>query len=85
MAVEAEDAAEQLGAEPVHHRHHDDQRRDAERDAEQREDRDDRDEPFLPARPQIAERDHPLEGAEDHASSPSPACGRGGRERSCGG
>ena len=67
MAVEAEDAADQIGAEPVHHRHDDDQRRDAERDAQQREDRDDRDEPFLAPRPQIAERDHPLEGAEDHA------------------
>ena len=35
MAVEAEDAAQQLDAEAVHHRHDDDERRDAERDAEQ--------------------------------------------------
>ena len=35
-----------------------------ERDAEQREDRDDRDEAFLPPRPQIAERDHPLEAQD---------------------
>ena len=59
---------EQIGAEAVHHRHDDDQGGDAERDPEQRKDRDDRDEAFLPARPQIAERDHPLERVEDHAS-----------------
>ena len=79
IAVEAEDAAEQVGAEPVHHRHHDDQGGDAERDPEQRKDRDDRDEPFLPPRPQIAERDHPLERAEDHAACPSPPRKRGPR------
>ena len=72
MAVEPENAAEQIGAEAVHHRHDDDQRRDAERDAEQRKDRDDRDEAFLPPRPQIAERDHPLERVEDHVDCVSP-------------
>ncbi len=61
VSVEPENAADQLGAEPVHHRHHDDQGRDPERDAEQREDRDDRDKALGPPRPQIAERDHPLE------------------------
>ena len=66
VSIEPEDAADQLGAEPVHHRHHDDQRRDPERDPEQREDRDDRDKPLGPPRPQIAERDHPLECVEDH-------------------
>ena len=42
-----------------------------ERDPEQREDRDDRDEAFLPPRPQIAERHHPLEGVEDHGKRAS--------------
>src|SRR3954453_8118783 len=69
MAVEAEDAADQIGAEAVHDRHDDDQGRDAGRYAEQREDRDDRDEAFLPPRPQIAERDHPFERAEDHVAN----------------
>src|SRR5262249_19447386 len=66
VAVKAEDAADQIGAEAVHDRHDNDQRRDAEGDAEQREDRDDRDEAFRPPRPQIAESDHPPERAEDH-------------------
>ena len=69
IAVEAQDAAQQIGAKPVHHRHHDDQSGDAERNPEQREDRDDRDEPFLPPRPQIAECDHAFERAENHAIS----------------
>ena len=38
---------EQLGAEAVHHRHDDDQRRDAEHDAEEGEAGDDRDERSL--------------------------------------
>ena len=71
IAVEAEDAAQKVGAEPVHHRHDDDQGGDAERDPQEREDRDHRDEPLLPPRPQIAERDHPLEGVEDHVGTPS--------------
>ena len=68
MAVETEDAADQIGAEAVHDRHDDDQGGDAERDAEQREDGDNRDEAFLPPRPQIAERDHPFKSAEDHVT-----------------
>ena len=56
--------SEQLGAETVHDRHHDDQRRDAEHDAEEGEDGDDRDEAFLAARAQIAQRQHPLERRE---------------------
>jgi hypothetical protein len=54
MAVEAEDLVEQFLAEAVHHRHHDDQRGDAEHDAEEREAGDDGDEAFLATRPQIA-------------------------------
>jgi hypothetical protein len=66
VPVEAEDAAEQLGAEPVHHRHDDDQGRHTEGDAQQREPGDDGDESLLPARAQIAHRHHPLERVEGH-------------------
>ena len=55
---------EQLAAEAVHHRHHDDQRRDAEHDAEEGEAGDDRDEALAPARAQIAQRHHPFEAGE---------------------
>ena len=41
VSVEPENLVDQLRAEPVHHRHDDDQRRDPDHDAEQREDRDD--------------------------------------------
>ena len=36
MAVQPDDLVEQLRAEAVHHAHHDDQRRDAESDRDQR-------------------------------------------------
>ncbi len=78
MTVKTENAAEQLGAESAHHRHGDDKGRHAQRDPEQREDRDHRDEAFLAACAQIAERDHPLDLAEDHgrrASISSAASG----------
>ena len=61
MAVEAEDLAEQFLAEAVHHRHDDDERRDAQHDAEEREAGDDRNESFLAPRPQVAQRQHPFE------------------------
>ncbi|MHC2692588.1 hypothetical protein ACVME9_005079 [Bradyrhizobium liaoningense] len=61
VAVEPQDLVEQLFAEAVHHGHHDDQRRDAQHDAEKGEPGDDRDESLLPPRPQIARRQHPLE------------------------
>jgi hypothetical protein len=67
IAIEAEDAGEEVGAKPVHHRHHDDQGGDTERDPEQRKNRDDRNKALLPPRPQIAERNHSLERPEDHA------------------
>ncbi len=35
VAVDPEDLVEELGAEAVHHRHHDDERRDAEHDSEE--------------------------------------------------
>src|SRR5262245_5964117 len=64
MAVQPEDLVEQLLAEAVHHRHHDDQRRDAEHDAEEREARDDRNESLTPPRAQVAQREHPFEARE---------------------
>src|SRR6185312_14869113 len=59
MPVEAEDAAQKLGAEAIHHRHSDDESRDTQRDTGQREDRDDRDKAFLAPRAQITEGDQP--------------------------
>ena len=64
MAVDAEDADQQFGAETVHDRHHDDQRGDAEHDAGKRDRRDHRDEGLLAARPEIAPGDEALEGRE---------------------
>src|SRR5262249_35253628 len=61
VAVEAEDGAEQLRTEAVHHAHHDDQRRDAQRGADQREAGDDGDEALLALRAQITARDEPFE------------------------
>ena len=75
VAVEAEDLGEQLVAEAVHHRHDDDQRRDAEHDAGEREAGDDGDEAFRAARAQIARGQHPLVGRERRYRAPS--CGRG--------
>src|SRR5689334_12237093 len=76
--------AEPLAAEAVHHRHHDDQRRHPQRDAEEGEARNDRDEPLLAACPEVAHRDHALEGREDHelilgfGTPVSPRTGSGG-------
>ena len=64
MAVEAQDLVEQLLAEAVHHRHHDDEGGDAEHDAEEGEPGDHRDESFLAPRPQVAQRQHPFERGE---------------------
>ena len=64
MAVEAENFVEQLFAEAIHHRHDDDERGDAEHDAEEGKPGDDRDESFLAPRPQVAQRQHPLERGE---------------------
>ncbi len=50
MAVDAQHAAEQLGAKPVHHGEDDDQRADAEGDADQREGGDDGDEALAAGR-----------------------------------
>ena len=61
MAIESENFVEQFLPEAVHHRHDDDERRNAEHDAEEGESGDDRNESFLAPRPQVAERQHPLE------------------------
>ena len=62
VAVEADHLLHEVMPEAVHHRHDDDQRRDAEHDAEEGEPGDDGDRPLGIARAQIAERDHPFEG-----------------------
>src|SRR5579883_594141 len=71
IAVDADYVRDELRTEPVHHGHHDDQRRHAERDPQQREDGDHRDETLLAARPQIAECHHALKGAERHQRAES--------------
>ena len=68
MPVETEDAVQQFGAEAVHHRHHDDQGGDT-----QREPGNDRYESFFAPRPQVAQGDHALESVEDHAVSRASA------------
>ena len=48
VAVEPDDLVEQLGAEAVHHAHHDDQRGDAEHDRAEADPGDERDERLAP-------------------------------------
>ena len=57
LAADARHLAQHLDAKAVHHRHDDDQRADAQRDADQREAGDDRDEALLAAGAQIAQGD----------------------------
>ena len=64
MAAEAQNLVQELGAEAVHHRHDDDERRDAEHDAQEREDGNDRDETFAAAGAQIAQREEPFEAGK---------------------
>ena len=64
MAVEADQLVEQIVAKAVHHRHHDDQRGDAQHDAEERKAGDHRDRAMRAARPQVAQGDHPFERGE---------------------
>ena len=73
VAVDPDDLVEKLAPESVHHGHDDDQRRNAQHDACEREACDDRDETFSTARLEVAQRYHPLE----HRKGPgSGACGR---------
>src|SRR5258708_27845578 len=76
MPPNAKDARQKLMPESVHYRHHDDQHGDADRDSQQRNDRDDRDEAFLSFCTEITERQHPFEQRES-ASAPL-AAGPGG-------
>src|SRR6185369_2141820 len=69
VAVEAHDLVEKLGAEAVHYAHHDDQRRDAERNREQADARDEEDEALALLRQQVTPGEHPLGSVEDHAVS----------------
>src|SRR6476660_10597713 len=69
MAVEAENLVEQFLAEAVHHGHHDDQRGDAEHDAEERKAGDDGNETFLATCPQIATGQQPFEWRERWGSN----------------
>ena len=69
MAVEAENLVQQFLAEAVHHGHHDDQRGDAEHDAEEGETGDDGDEAFLATCPQIASGQQPFEWRERWGSN----------------
>ena len=64
MTIEAEDARQQVHLEAAHHAHHDDQRGDAECDADQREDRDDGDEALTAPGAQVAAGDRAFKGSE---------------------
>jgi hypothetical protein len=48
MPVDAQDSGDQFAAKPVHHRHHDDQRGNAEHDANEGKPGNHRNERFLP-------------------------------------
>src|SRR5258708_28546891 len=69
MSVEAENLVQQFLAEAVHDGHHDDQRGDAEHDAEKGETGDDGDEAFLATCPQIASGQQPFEWRERWGSN----------------
>src|SRR5581483_2136230 len=53
----------------VHHRHDDDESRNAERDTDQREAGDHRDKPIPTPGAQIAQCDHAFEGAKHHSTT----------------
>ena len=72
VAVKADHLLHEVMPEAVHHRHDDNERRDPEHDAEEGKPGDDRDRLLRVARAQVAERDHPFEGART-AASPAPA------------
>src|SRR6202012_5197000 len=64
VAVEAQDATEQLRAEAVHHRHDDDQHGHRQGDADEGDDGDDRDAALLALGAQVTAGDRPLPAAE---------------------
>jgi hypothetical protein len=64
MAVDAENLVQKFGAKAVHHRHHDNERRDAQHDPKEREAGDNGDEGLFAPSAQIAQRDHPFKAGE---------------------
>ena len=82
VPVHPQDATLQLDLEPAHHAGHHDQRGDAQRDADQREDRDDGDEALALAGTQVAPGDRALERTEHCHASPPPLEGGGWGEGS---
>ena len=83
--LRADDLFDQLDAEAVHHRHDDDQRANAEQDADEREPGDDRDRALLASGAQIAPGDHPFEAGEQAPSLTLPPEGGGDARRQDGG
>src|SRR3546814_86022 len=72
MAVEADDLVEQFGPKAVHHRHHGDERGDAEHHGHKADRGDEEDEAFaLPAGDKVALGDHPFIAGQDHRISAS--------------
>ena len=61
MAIEPENLVKQLLAEAIHHRHHDNEGRHSNGEAEERDRGDERNKPLAPPRAQIAHRQHPFE------------------------
>src|SRR4029078_2921742 len=68
MPVQPEDLVQEFLAKTVHHGHHDDQRGDAEHDAEERKAGDDRNEAFLATRAQVTSGQQPFEGRKRRGS-----------------
>ena len=81
MAVEPEDLAQQLLAKAIHHRHDDDEGGHPQGDAQEGKPGDDRDEAFLAPRPEVAQRQHPLEWGERPRSGGFLVCDPGRRAR----
>ena len=76
MPIQAQNPPKQFMAEAIHHAHHNDQRRDPKRNADQGENRNHRDKAFPLPRTQIAEGDHTLKSVE-HAGSAALDAGDG--------
>ena len=66
VRIRADDAVAELLLQTGHQRQRDDERHDADGDAERRDERDDGDERLLPLGEQVAERDVELEGHVHH-------------------
>ena len=75
VAVDAEDFVHQFVMKTVHHRHHHDQRGDAERDPHKGKQRDNGNAAVQSARAQVTSRDHPFEGSEHSRVADGPRRG----------